>query len=186
MRLFVAFLFLADTLNSVLDTVFLYKYLVTHFGDFTYAEISNNEFATDPLCVQIVGYATQLFFAWRIWKLVPGKFNWVPALIICVLGFLSFLGALGTTIGVIIVRHYTQFQKFEVTVALWLSCTAAADIMVTISLITTLHRSRTGFTHTDDLLTKLIRATLQTGLLTTSFAVTDLIRECLLQLHCFE
>lgn len=178
MRVFVAFLFCADTLNSVLDTVFLYKYLVTNFGNLAYAEISNNEFATDPLCVQIVGFATQLFFAWRIWKLVPGKFNWVPALIICVLGFLSFLGALGTTIGVVIVRHYTQFQKFEVTVALWLSCTAAADIMVTVSLITTLHRSRTGFTHTDDLLTKLIRATLQTGLLTTSFAVTDLICEC--------
>lgn len=121
MRTFVLFLFCADTVNTVLDVTFLYKYLVTNYGQLTYASRSNNEFATDPLCVSTIGFATQLFFAWRIWCLLPGRFSWAPPLIIGLLGLLSFLGALGTTIGVVIVREFASFQKFEVS-GPWVSC----------------------------------------------------------------
>jgi hypothetical protein len=175
MRHFVAFLFAADTINTGLDIVFLYKYLVTNYGNLSYATLANNEFATDPLCVSVIGFATQMFFAWRVWRLIPGRWNWLPPVVIFLLGLLSFLGALGTTIGVVIVRKFAEFQKFESTVIIWLACTAAADVVVTISLITTLRRAKTGFTKTDDIITRLIRNTLQTGLLTSSFAVIDLI-----------
>lgn len=178
MRAFVALLFTADTINTVLDVVFLYRYVITNFGNLTYASHANNEFATDPVLVSMIGLMTQLFFAWRVWKLTNSQFAWIAPLAIVIIGFTSFLSALGTTVGVVIVREFALFQKFQVAVILWLAGAAVADAIITISLIVTLHKARTGFSQTDDIITKLIRGTLQTGLLTASFAVIDLIRKC--------
>jgi hypothetical protein len=175
MRAFVGLLFTADTANTVLDIVFLYKYVVTHFGDAVYGAHANNEFATDPTLVSMIGFMTQLFFAWRVLKLTNSRFAWVAPLIIVVVGFLSFLAAVGSTVGVVIVREFALFQKFQVSVIIWLAGAAIADAIITASLIITLHKARTGFSQTDDIISKLIRGTLQTGLLTASFAVIDLI-----------
>jgi len=177
MRAFVALLFTADSVNTILDIVFLYRYLITNFGNATYAAHANNEFATDPVLVSLIGFMTQLFFAWRVWKLTNSRFAWVAPLAIVAIGFLSFISAIGTTVGVVIVRDFALFQKFQVAVIIWLAGAAVADAIITVSLIITLHKARTGFSQTDDIITKLIRGTLQTGLLTASFALIDLIRE---------
>ncbi|UZJ53242.1 hypothetical protein CBS101457_002562 [Exobasidium rhododendri] len=175
MRAFVALLFTADSINTVLDIVFLYKYVVSNFGDAVYNSRANNEFATDPILVSMIGFLTQLFFAWRVWKLTNSRFSWLAPLTIVVVGFLSFISAIGSTVGVVIVREFAQFQKFQSAVIIWLAGAAIADAIITISLIVTLHKARTGFSQTDDIISKLIRGTLQTGLLTASFAIIDLI-----------
>ena len=177
MRGFVAVLFAADTVNTVLSLVFLYKYLITNFGSLEYASRSNDEFATDPIMVSFIGFMTQLFFAWRVWKLSNNRFSWLVPVLIVGIGFLSFLAAIGSTVGVVIVREFARFQTFQVAVIIWLAGTAIADAIITVSLIITLHKARTGFSQTDDIITKLIRGTLQTGLLTASFAIIDLLRE---------
>ncbi|KDN42715.1 hypothetical protein K437DRAFT_157346 [Tilletiaria anomala UBC 951] len=172
LKIFVAFLFIIDTMNSVFDAHFIYDYLVTNFGNLQFASRSNVTFTTDPVMTGIMAFSCQLFFAWRVRRLNKG---WIIPASICILSFASLLGAIGSTIGVSIVLTFEKFQSFQVVVIIWLLFAALADLTITVSLIYTLRQSRTGFKATDDLITRLIRITLQTGLLTTTFAIIDLI-----------
>ncbi|GAC95650.1 hypothetical protein PHSY_003226 [Pseudozyma hubeiensis SY62] len=172
MRYFVLFLMLADTINAVFDQVFMYQYLVSNFGNLNYAARSNRAFAADPVLTGIIAFSTQMFFAWRVYKLMHSKV--MPALI-ATGALVSLLSAIGTTVGVEIVLFFQEFQKFQVVVILWLGFAALTDVLITGSLVFTLNKSRTGFAATDDVITKLIKSTLQTGALTTAFAVIDLI-----------
>ncbi|KAE8226261.1 hypothetical protein CF319_g1121 [Tilletia indica] len=165
-------IFCFDFLNSLFDVIFLYRLLVTHFGDFVAANTSDIFFALDPVMTGLIAFQCQCFFAWRVHRLTHTW--WVPAIIL-VSGGASFLCAIGTTIGVTIVIYYDALQKIRSVVIIWLTGAALADSVITAALIYTLNKSRTGFAATDDVLTKLIRATLQTGLLTSTFAVIDLI-----------
>jgi hypothetical protein len=183
MRAFVGLLFAADTVNTILDIIFLYRYIISNFGNLEYASRANAEFATDPILVSMIGFMTQLFFAWRVWKLSTARFGWIVPMCIVSIGLASFLASVGTTVGVVIVRNFSEFHKFQVAVIIWLAGAATADAIITVSLIVTLHKARTGFTQTDDIISKLIRGTLQTGLLTASFAVIDLIRKSLEVIH---
>lgn len=132
-------------------------------------------FTADPVMTAIIAFACQCFFAWRVYRLMHSW--WCPALIVIVAGA-SFLCAIGTTIGVKIVVDFAEFHKFQVVVIIWLACAALADMIITVALVWTLQKSRTGFAATDDIITRLIRGTLQTGAATTVFAVTDLITFC--------
>ncbi|CAO1631380.1 unnamed protein product [Sympodiomycopsis kandeliae] len=172
MKVFVGVLLLADTLNCVLDTGFIYQYTVSYFGDYMYASRANPMFAADPVLTAIIAFACQCFFAWRVYRLMHAW--WCPLMIV-VVGGVSLLSAIGTTIGVQIVVNFAEFQKFQVVVILWLACAALADLIITVALVWTLNKSRTGFTATDDVITRLIRGTIQTGMATTVFAITDLI-----------
>ncbi|KIS71832.1 uncharacterized protein UMAG_00262 [Mycosarcoma maydis] len=172
MRYFVLFLVIADTVNAVFDQVFMYQYLVSNFGNLEYASKSNRAFAADPVLTGIIAFSTQLFFAWRVYKLMHSKI--MPAFIAAG-ALISLLSSIGTTIGVEIVLLFSEFQKFQEVVILWLGFAALTDLLITGSLVYTLNKSRTGFAATDDVITKLIRMTLQTGALTTLFAIVDLI-----------
>ncbi|KAJ1030395.1 hypothetical protein NDA16_001304 [Ustilago loliicola] len=172
MRYFVLFIVVADTINSVFDQVFMYQYLVSNFGNLDYATKSNEIFTPDPIRTGIIAFSTQLFFAWRVYKLMHSKI--MPALI-SASALVSLLGAIGTTIGVVMVHYFKEFHKFNVVVILWLGFAVITDVLITGSLVFTLNKSRTGFAATDDVITKLIRMTLQTGAITTLFAIIDLI-----------
>ncbi|KAN0066480.1 hypothetical protein ACQY0O_000574 [Thecaphora frezii] len=172
MRYFVLFLVLADSLNACFDLAFLYQYTVSNFGDLEYASVANPAFTSDPVMTGIIAFATQLFFAWRVFKLMHNKY--MPALI-ATGAVISFCGALGTSIAVGMYPKFADFQKFQVIVIIWLVGAAVTDVIITMSLVWTLQKARTGFAATDDIITKLIRTTLQTGLLTTTFATVDIV-----------
>lgn len=153
MKIFVLVLFLLDTTNSVLMCQSIYMYVIRHFGDFTYAVTGNDTFVTDPIFVGIIAYLTQLFYSWRIAKLISSSHlrKWVQYLIptiIVLIGFIGFAGSVGTTIGVAIVRDFARYQLFKSAVAVWLSCAVIVDVMITFALVATLSRARTGFVQT--------------------------------------
>ncbi|KAF8288397.1 hypothetical protein DL93DRAFT_2044490, partial [Clavulina sp. PMI_390] len=82
---------------------------------------------------------------------------------------------LGTTIGCVIVKEFDKFQSFQSVVIVWLTTSAATDILIAIILVVQLSRRRNGIADTEDLITRLVRFTIQTGLVTSLWAITDLI-----------
>lgn len=73
-------------------------------------------------------------------------------------------------------RIIAQSLSLQNAVSIWLGSAALADIIITATLIVKLRRAiGKGFTNIDSIISKLIKTTLQTGLLTTVVAVTDLI-----------
>ncbi|OCH90855.1 hypothetical protein OBBRIDRAFT_754219, partial [Obba rivulosa] len=172
MKLFVAGLVLADTINCVFDIWWIYDIVINHFGDFSALQTGNWVFATDPAMVGIIATGVQLFFAWRI-KVLTRK-NWVVAIVV-VTAMGSIFGGIGTSIAIHFVPEFIEFQKFQVVVIVWLILAAVCDSTITISLTLHLRRHRTGFTATDHLLDKIIRITVQNGLITSIWAIGDLI-----------
>ncbi|KAL4080926.1 hypothetical protein J3A83DRAFT_4424872 [Scleroderma citrinum] len=161
MKSFVAFLCFADTVNTIFDFVYIYQALVLHFV-----------FATDPILTGIIGGSVQLFFAWRIYVLSKNLF--VVAIVV-LLSLAGILGSIGTTIAVTIIPQFIKFQKFEVIVIIWLAGSACADVIIASALVLYLRNRRDAFPGTNDVIDRVIRLTMQTGLITSMCAVIDLI-----------
>ncbi|KIP05244.1 hypothetical protein PHLGIDRAFT_92432 [Phlebiopsis gigantea 11061_1 CR5-6] len=171
-KAYVLLLFVADLLNSVFDIFWLYGDIIIHFGDVNNLNNSDWRLATDPAMVATIATIVQLFYAWRV-KSITGNV-WLSGLIV-VTSFVALCGGLGTAIAVVWVKHYTNFSKFDQVGIVWLISTAVCDTAITASLTWFLRTHRTGFTHTDDVLNKIIRLTVSNGFLTAVWAIVDLI-----------
>ncbi|QRW20095.1 transmembrane protein [Rhizoctonia solani] len=178
-KLLVAWIMLLDTLNSIFDMGFVYRYSITLFGDFP-AQLHSHWFFhmvqpaiyTAPLMTVTIAATTQGFFAWRINRLTGSKWvSWAIALVLLV----QFAAGAATTVGAWQVIDFTRFGELKAQISLWLVTSAIADVMITIVLTWYLHTHRTGFSKTEDLIARLIRLTVQTGLITTLWALVDLI-----------
>ncbi|TFK48617.1 hypothetical protein OE88DRAFT_1737406 [Heliocybe sulcata] len=170
MKVYVAVLFLADTVNSIFDCIWMYQFVILHFGDAEFIARANWIFATDPALTGIIASLVQLFFAWRI-KVLTNN-NWLVAIVI-VAAFAGVCGGIGTAIAIKFVPKFVEFQRFEPVVVVWLIANAVGDILITAVLTWHLRRHRTGFPATDDIVNKIIRLTVQTGMLTCVVALFD-------------
>ncbi|KAI0787222.1 hypothetical protein BC629DRAFT_497634 [Irpex lacteus] len=171
-KLFVTMLFICDTLNSAFDISFVYIPLVNNFGDEHALTYASWVFSTDPALTAIIACMVQLFFAWRVRVLSK---SWLLVACIAFCSVSQCLGGLATSIACRIIPEFVHFQKFEVVVIIWLACSAAADMIITLSLVWNLKKHRTGLTGTDDVVNRIIRLTVQTGMITTVCAIIDLI-----------
>ncbi|KAI0695705.1 hypothetical protein BC835DRAFT_1272911, partial [Cytidiella melzeri] len=70
---------------------------------------------------------------------------------------------------------FAEFNRFEAIVAVWLACSATADTLMTFSLVWHLRKHKSGFSISDDAVDRIIRLTVQTGMITAVCAIVDLI-----------
>ncbi|KAF8311183.1 hypothetical protein DL93DRAFT_1506186 [Clavulina sp. PMI_390] len=186
-KIVVSFLLLADIISFALDLGFVWLYLITHFGDFQY--IRRSEWVlTLPVMTVIISSTVQCFFAWRVKVLTGKKWLWV---ILNVASFISFrehsssiiertnLTSMQSVVWELlsaawIVKEFDKFQSFQSVIIVWLTL-AATDILIAVILVVQLSRRRNGIADTEDLITRLVRFTIQTGLVTSLWAITDLI-----------
>ncbi|KIM66820.1 hypothetical protein SCLCIDRAFT_21598 [Scleroderma citrinum Foug A] len=158
---FVAFLFFADTVNTLFDFVYVYQGLVNHFV-----------FATDPIMTGLIGGLVQSFYAWRIYALTK---NLLVVSAILLFSLVGLLGCIGTTIAVRIVPEFVYFRKFKVIAITWLSGAVCADVIITTALVLHLRNKKHGIPAMDDVIDRVIRLTMQTGLITSLCAILDLV-----------
>ncbi|KAJ7457023.1 hypothetical protein FB451DRAFT_600608 [Mycena latifolia] len=170
-KLYVAVLMLADTLNTGFMTAYLYDSLIIHFNDLTYLEYANWVFATDPAMTGIIGAMVQLFYAWRIHTLTGNL--WIVAFIsVCALT--NAFGGMASAAAIAFVPQFSRFQEFQVTVICWLMSAAVGDVIITATLVQFFKNHRTGCSATDTRVDQIIRLTIQTGMVTSLCSVIDL------------
>ncbi|KAF5345514.1 hypothetical protein D9758_012036 [Tetrapyrgos nigripes] len=168
MKIFVAGLFIADSLNTVFDAVYLYDSLVKHFDDVSYLGRATWVFATDPALTGIIAGLVQLFFAWRV-KVLSNNLWLVGLVVVC-----SLAGTVGGIITSFEVGITPEFVNFLVRHSLarggvlW-----RLDHHHNVGLEFRAHK--TGFQASDELIDRIIRLTMQTGLLTALVACLDLL-----------
>jgi len=126
----------------------------------------------DAIVTVMLSTPVQYFIAWRI-KVVSGSL--VMPLIIAFFGTCSFIGGLAVSILAPIVRERAKLQRVLPALITWLAASASADLLITLSLSWSLFRRKTGVKSTDDQITRIILLTIQTGSLTTFFALADVI-----------
>ncbi|KAJ7246789.1 hypothetical protein B0H12DRAFT_1125825 [Mycena haematopus] len=176
MRAFVWSVFAVQTLNAVFDMEFMFQALILNYGG-----IPNNFptlLVTEPLCVVIVAFPIQLFFLWRL-KTLTGNIR-APA-IICVFAVIAFAGGIWTTAMVPIVRKFSNASMFHRPAELWLLTTAITDVCIAVSLAIALKSKKSGFAPSDTVVDRIIRMTVQTGMLTALFSILDVV--CYLSLQ---
>ncbi|KAM5531004.1 hypothetical protein V8D89_015331 [Ganoderma adspersum] len=172
MKVFVLFLFFCDTLNTAFDMALLYEPLINKFGQSEALGLATWMFATDPAMTAIIAALVQLFFAWRVKVLTSNRLI-VAVIVVCAIAQLC--GGLGCSIAIGIIPEFNQFRKFQVVGILWLVGAALADVLITTALVWHLRKHKTGILTTDDLVNKIIRLTVPTGLITALFAILSLI-----------
>ncbi|KAF8068069.1 hypothetical protein FPV67DRAFT_1171021 [Lyophyllum atratum] len=171
-RYLVLYLFIVETANTAFDIFIMYEPLILRYGSPDGTKFFPTLFATEPLIIVAVSTPIQLFFAWRIKMLT--KSIWIPALIV-IFGIVSLAGGIWTGIMVAVVRLFARKPELHNPALVWFLASCAGDILITGSLVFSLSKRRTGFVATDDAISRLIRMTVQTGMLTAFFAVGDVV-----------
>ncbi|KAJ4482007.1 hypothetical protein J3R30DRAFT_3851497 [Lentinula aciculospora] len=180
LKTLVAGLLLADTINAIFDAVYLYESLIIHFGNIEYLGNATWVFATDPAMTALIAGTVQLFFAWRV-KVLTTK--WWMVFIVILASLTGLVGGLVTAYEVGVTPHFVDFRSFKWSVIMWLAGECFADLLITSVLVWHLavpscniqRKHKTGFQTSDQLVDRIIRLTVQTGLITALCATLDLI-----------
>ncbi|KAF7353856.1 MFS domain-containing protein [Mycena venus] len=161
MKFFVFALFTVETANTGFDMAFMYQPLIQNYG--AKPNFFPTFFVTEPLCIVLVSTPIQLFFAWRIKSLT--KSWWIP-IFIAILAIASLTGGVWTAVMIRIVKTFANKPKLHNSALLWFLASCVADVLITVSLVFTLSKRKTGFSGTDSVIDKIIRMTIQTGAIT--------------------
>ncbi|KAK7013824.1 hypothetical protein R3P38DRAFT_2545648, partial [Favolaschia claudopus] len=157
--------------------------LVTHdaFAMFGYgfgnvAALTNMHFdwLTVPIMSGLVAFVGQSFYASRIHAL--SKSRAIPAIIL-IISFTSTIG--GFVAGVFSFQAgditLLNNRKTSITVGVWCGGSALSDILIAVFMTYYLSKSATGFRQTNILISRLIRLTIETGLITALVALANLV-----------
>ncbi|RDB17462.1 hypothetical protein Hypma_001621 [Hypsizygus marmoreus] len=171
-RYLVLYLFIIETINTGIDMFIAYEPLILRFGNPDALKYFPTLFASEPLIIVAVSTPIQLFFAWRIKVLT--KSNWIAGPII-VFGIISLAGGIWTGVKLAIIKDFIRKPELHIPALVWFLSSCISDVLITGSLVFSLSRRRTGYVATDDAISKIIRMTVQTGMLTAVFAIGDVI-----------
>ncbi|CAE6398631.1 unnamed protein product [Rhizoctonia solani] len=169
-KIMVTWLLIVETLNSAFDIGLVWRYTIILFGDL--AGLGRSHWFQEPFMVVTVSSTVQSFFAWRIIKLT-GRV-WLGCMI-GVMILVQFAAGLGGTIGGFIVKDFGRYQELTAVVITWLVSSVVTDTVITCILTWYLYTHRTGYSRTDDIISRLARNTIQTGLMVTIWATLNLI-----------
>ncbi|KAJ7770633.1 hypothetical protein B0H16DRAFT_1516131 [Mycena metata] len=138
--------------------------LLTHF-DWSWAPL--------PFFNGIIETLAQGFYVWRIWSLT--KSIWMPiiiSLVMVVQGFAWLYYAIKVDAAG---EVFTKLFELTSEITLWLTSSAACDVIITLTLVFILSRRRQTSTsrHTSGLINKMIRFSIETGTITSLAAICE-------------
>ncbi|KAK0189830.1 hypothetical protein F5146DRAFT_641876 [Armillaria mellea] len=174
-KIFVWSLFLLETVFTIFTTIAAWHTFGAGWGDPDALTIVDVAWEPLPALNGFIAAMVQSFYVYRIWTLT--KNVWLAlvveavALVQCTLAF--YYGIAISLRG----RHISELSASTPSISAWLSGSAACDVLITASLVTILYssKSKAVFPHTTSLVTRLIRYTVETALLTSVVAVCELI-----------
>ncbi|RXW24353.1 hypothetical protein EST38_g1478 [Candolleomyces aberdarensis] len=168
----VLFLFVAETANTILNIHMIYEPLILNYGSQAAVTFFPIMLAADPILTVIISTPVQIFIAWRI--RIVSKATWI-SIIIFLLALTAFSGGIWLSVTVVHIRRFSRKPELHWPALVWLLSSAIADILITVSLVYHLSRRKTGFSGTDTAINKIIRLTIQTGMVTAIFVTLDVI-----------
>ncbi|KAF9451122.1 hypothetical protein P691DRAFT_773402 [Macrolepiota fuliginosa MF-IS2] len=172
MKLLVLSILVIDTFNTIFNVIYVYECVITHYGELEALAKATWSLNADPLLTGVIELIVQLFFAWRVHVLTRNWFLVAAVLGCCLAGG---VGAFVTTYKALVIPEFARFQEFKNVVIVWLVCSSAADVLIAAILVWYLRGHKTGFRGSDMIVDRIIRVTMQTGLLTSMVAIADLI-----------
>jgi hypothetical protein len=170
LKQYIAFVFLLDLTDTIICVTVFYLFLTTTDPSISLGQFSKISFyaTTYPTLTSIIACTVQLFFVYRIHRL--RRYHRLTF----ALAFLSILQCLvGITTGAV----FSTGKKLELewTFTAWLALSALADAFIAMTVVHYLKENETGYDMTDDLIAKITRAIVQTGVILTVWAIAHFL-----------
>ncbi|KAJ7267557.1 hypothetical protein B0H12DRAFT_1097661 [Mycena haematopus] len=171
-RYLMLYLFLVETVNVVIQCGIIYDPLIIQNGTEAAITISPKLLPGDSILISIVSAPIQLFAAWRI-SVITGSLV-LPGFI-ALLSLCSFSAGITVSTKVLLYPAFREFDLFTTEVIVWLVLSAVCDVVIAIGMTYALSTRKTGLTDIDTKINRIIRLTLETGVLTAMSALMDVI-----------
>ncbi|KAJ7177036.1 hypothetical protein C8R46DRAFT_1213598 [Mycena filopes] len=170
MRLLVVYVLLVESANAALDIAVMYQPLITEYGSIP-GKLPTL-LLTQPLCIILVAFPIELFFIWRI-RTLTGRYI-LPAIFL-VLATVAFGAGIWTTVSIAGAHRWDNVPVTFHAVTLWIATSMATDLCIAFCLAWVLRGKRTGFQKSDTVVDRIVRMTVQTGLITAVVNILDLL-----------
>ncbi|KAF8525779.1 hypothetical protein BU17DRAFT_83261 [Hysterangium stoloniferum] len=167
-------IWILETFHIILVTYMIYEYLVTGFGDYAALQRNTWSFNMHVGLTTIVACISQIFFVFRCWMLDRSTLNTIVSLFILGIAVIQLAFGMTCTALTFVLKHFSEFQRYTWAVGVWLGAAALCDILVSAAIVRSLWRSRTGISRTNSLITRLILWTINTGIITSLWAILDI------------
>ncbi|KAI0684700.1 hypothetical protein BC835DRAFT_1388535 [Cytidiella melzeri] len=133
----------------------------------------NWTFEAIPAITGIVAACVQIFYAWRIYRF--SQWRIIPAFIVAV-ALMQCSAALSITAGIPPLQDVTELHILYRRTIVWLGGAAAVDVTIAATMLYLLFSARRNmFGHTQRIINRLIRLTVETGVVTATCALMELI-----------
>ncbi|KAK0474173.1 hypothetical protein IW261DRAFT_1568877 [Armillaria novae-zelandiae] len=171
-RVYVGCIFTVDFLCSFFILWWMYDLLINDWGNLEPYTLIHWALITDPLFEGLIGPMVQAYYAWRI-HVISGTW-WLSGLVM-LCSLMAVGGGLAGTNAAATLKTFQNLAEAKVVVIFWLLPPAVADIIIAFSLTYYLRQHKGRFEASDKVLDRIIRMTVQNGLLTAVIAVIDII-----------
>ncbi|KAF8198759.1 hypothetical protein K438DRAFT_2016186 [Mycena galopus ATCC 62051] len=175
-KLIVSFVFIAEMLQTLGDSRNTIENFGAGWGDLNDLDQVHWAWLSVPILGSTVACVGQLFFAWRI--SIIGNTWYIPSLIAVLTAF-QWGGGIWTGVDIVRAKLFSQLQEEHIKAPIaWLSATAAADLIIVAATLYFIMKARNRefqFRSTNIALSRIIRVTVETGVLCALFAIVDLV-----------
>ncbi|KAF8198722.1 hypothetical protein K438DRAFT_1583817 [Mycena galopus ATCC 62051] len=162
-----------ETLGDSGDTIEIFG---AGWGDLEGLDEVHWAWLSVPILGSTVACVCQLFFAWRI--SVIGNTWYIPSLITAITAF-QWGGGIWTGVDIVRTKFFSQLQEEHLKAPIaWLSATAVADLIIVAATLYYIMKARNRefqFRSTNIALSRIIRVTVETGMLCALFAIVSLV-----------
>ncbi|PCH36441.1 hypothetical protein WOLCODRAFT_146265 [Wolfiporia cocos MD-104 SS10] len=147
-------------------------YVYSYGNILSLIEVHNAWFALSIMC-GVIASTVESFFAWRIYQLSRSR---ILASIIIVLALAQLVASVVSGVLEREARIAADMQGASKNAAtVWLSCAAAADVLIALSMVILLLRIKSGIASTDALIDRLVRMVVETGALTAGISILVIV-----------
>ncbi|KAJ7761122.1 hypothetical protein B0H16DRAFT_560326 [Mycena metata] len=166
-------MFILETVFTLFITIAAWNQYGLGWGDTDTLVIIDWSWEPLPALNGVLAGMAQMFYTWRIWSLT--KQPWLPAIIsLVVLTQVTVAFYYGIVVSVE-GRGVDKLFALTPEITVWLTSTAAADLLITFSLVWIFSRQkqRSTFPRTFGMINTLIRYSVETGAITSLGAIVE-------------
>ncbi|KAI0929976.1 hypothetical protein AcV5_006804 [Taiwanofungus camphoratus] len=162
-----------ETVQTGLVTAVAFDVYVYGYGNMTALVNFHNTWFSVTIMCSVISAAVQCFFAWRIWVVARSR------VLLAVILFLSVgqmcVGIVGGSKLRVVDPSAASSSSVTPIISTWLAGAALVDVIIAIAMTIQLLKAKTGIPYTDALVNRIIRLVVETGTLTATIAVLDVI-----------
>jgi len=172
----VALLFLTGTTHEILLFVGVYRYLVRHFGDIDFISHQEAHMVCGTLLTSLASLLAQTFYAFRIYQFAERKSvkYGIPAILMPLILW-EMGGGIYYVVKALQLPFIADLARLVNIGTSFTGASAAADVIIAATMSVLLYKRRTGVKKTDQMLTYLTIASINTGFWTAVLTLMTII-----------